>query len=195
MQGEPRRYRFAYTKLGPSAFLSHLDLIRALPRAFRRLELPLYYSSGYHPKPEMTFGPALSLGVASLEELVDVKITADIDPAAIAAELGDGAPDGIRFTGGVAPRPAGRGASRASSTARATSSRSRGARSPTREESVARGERRRFLASTEHKVLRRIDGIGKWVDVRSFVRGIALGHATRRRGAAPGARRARRAIW
>jgi hypothetical protein len=53
----------------PSAFLSHLDLIRALPRAFRRLELPLHYSQGFHPKPDMTFGPALSLGVASLGEV------------------------------------------------------------------------------------------------------------------------------
>src|SRR5262249_20768869 len=34
VQGEPRRYRFVYAKVGPMAFLSHLDLIRALPRSF-----------------------------------------------------------------------------------------------------------------------------------------------------------------
>ena len=44
VQGEPRRYRFVYEKLGAAAFLSHLDVIRALPRSFRRLEVPLFYS-------------------------------------------------------------------------------------------------------------------------------------------------------
>jgi len=34
VQGEARKYRFMFTKLGSSAYLSHLDLIRALPRAF-----------------------------------------------------------------------------------------------------------------------------------------------------------------
>ena len=32
VQGEARRYRFVYEKLGTAAFLSHLDVIRALPR-------------------------------------------------------------------------------------------------------------------------------------------------------------------
>src|SRR5207248_10042136 len=45
VQGEPRRYRFAYAKIGPMAYLSHLDLIRALPRSFRRVEVPIFYSS------------------------------------------------------------------------------------------------------------------------------------------------------
>ncbi|MGO8992707.1 MAG: TIGR03960 family B12-binding radical SAM protein [Polyangiaceae bacterium] len=182
VQGEPRRYRFEYTKLGPSAFLSHLDLIRALPRAFRRLELPLYYSSGYHPKPEMMFGPALSLGVASLGELIDVKVTADIDPVAIAAELGDGAPDGIRFTGGVALGPQDAAVTRVIDSARYLVAIARTVLADKGGESWLAGEVDRFRALTEHKVLRRIDGaggIGKSVDVRSFVRGIALGRDER----------------
>ena len=98
-QGEPRRYRLRFTKLGPAAFLSHLDLLRALPRVFRRLELPLFYSQGFHPKPDLTFGPALSLGVASLHEYVDAKIIADLDVASMHRALSDNAPDGIAFTG------------------------------------------------------------------------------------------------
>src|SRR5262249_54495760 len=68
-QGEAFRYRFAFTKLGPAALLSHLDLIRALPRVFRRVGIPIHYSQGFHPKPDMIFSPALSLGVASLGEV------------------------------------------------------------------------------------------------------------------------------
>jgi radical SAM family uncharacterized protein/radical SAM-linked protein len=175
LQGEPRRYRFGYTKLGPSAFLSHLDLIRALPRAFRRLELPLYYSSGYHPKPEMAFGPALSLGVASLGEFIDVKVTADIDAGAIAAQLGDGAPDGVRFIGGVALGPEDASITRVIDSARYLVAFARSALADRGGEAWLAGEVDRLRASVEHKVVRRIDGIGKSVDVRSFIRSITLG--------------------
>lgn len=78
-QGEPMRVRLRYEKLGRAAYRGHLDLVRVLPRIFRRIGMPLFYSRGFHPKPEMTFGPALSLGVASLSEYVDVKLDGDVD--------------------------------------------------------------------------------------------------------------------
>jgi radical SAM family uncharacterized protein len=99
VQGEPRRYRLKVQKIGPSAFLSHLDLLRAIPRVFRRLDVPLYYSQGFHPKPEMTFSPALSLGVASLSEYVDVRIPADMDVDALPKALTEASADGLVFTG------------------------------------------------------------------------------------------------
>jgi radical SAM family uncharacterized protein/radical SAM-linked protein len=77
-QGQPRRIRFRYAKLGRAAYRGHLDLVKVLPRIFRRIGMPLYYSTGFHPKAELTFGPALSLGIASLDEYVDVKIDADV---------------------------------------------------------------------------------------------------------------------
>ena len=175
----------------PRAFLSHLDLIRALPRAFRRLELPLFYSQGFHPKPDMTFGPALSLGVASLGEVVDVKIAADLD-AGVAARgaLGRGRTDGLRFVGGVRLGPRDAAVSRIVDTARYAvgiprSVRRRARRRGVARERVARGARgeRRCV------VMRRIDGIGKRVDVREFLRD-ARGRATRARELA-GARRHR----
>jgi radical SAM family uncharacterized protein len=104
-QSPPRRYRFRFRKLGPSAFLGHLDLLRALPRIFRRLGLPLFYSQGFHPKPDLTFGPALSLGVASLEEYLDAKICADVDPHGLAEALTAHAPDGLVFDGAIALGP------------------------------------------------------------------------------------------
>lgn len=77
VQGTPLRIRLRYAKLGRAAYRGHLDLVRVLPRIFRRAGMPLYYSAGFRPKPEMTFGPALSLGLASLGEYVDVKIDGD----------------------------------------------------------------------------------------------------------------------
>jgi radical SAM family uncharacterized protein/radical SAM-linked protein len=73
-QGRPARYRLRYAKLGPAAFLSHLDLVRHLPRAFRRAGLEIYYSKGFHPKPGLSFGPALGLGIPSLGEWLEVKL-------------------------------------------------------------------------------------------------------------------------
>jgi radical SAM family uncharacterized protein/radical SAM-linked protein len=73
-QGAKQRVRLHYRKLGRAAYRGHLDLVRVLPRVFRRIGLPLRYSEGFHPKPEMVFGPALSLGIASLAEYVDLTI-------------------------------------------------------------------------------------------------------------------------
>ncbi|MCA9678469.1 MAG: TIGR03960 family B12-binding radical SAM protein [Myxococcales bacterium] len=67
-------YRIRYAKVGRVAFLGHLDMGRLLMRIFRRAELPLAMSRGYSPKPRMTFGPALGLGVASLGEVFDCDI-------------------------------------------------------------------------------------------------------------------------
>jgi radical SAM family uncharacterized protein/radical SAM-linked protein len=73
-QGRALRLRLSYKKVGRAAYRGHLDLIRVLPRVFRRIDMPLYYSGGFHPKPEMIFGPALSLGISSLGEYLDLKI-------------------------------------------------------------------------------------------------------------------------
>ncbi|MDQ3368309.1 MAG: TIGR03960 family B12-binding radical SAM protein [Myxococcota bacterium] len=67
-------YRIRFAKLGRSAFLGHLDLVRLLARSFRRADLPLAMSRGYSPKPRISFGPALGLGVPSLGELMDVDL-------------------------------------------------------------------------------------------------------------------------
>lgn len=77
-QKEPSRFRLRYSKLGPAAFLAHLDLVRHLPRAFRRAGLEIFYSKGFHPKPGLVFGPALGLGIPSLGELLDVKLVGDM---------------------------------------------------------------------------------------------------------------------
>ena len=97
-QGEPKRYRLAFERTGRASFESHLDLVRLVPRVFRRAEVPMFYSQGFHPKPEMMFTPALALGIATLDDYVDVKLSIDVDPAQLPALLNPGAPEGLRFT-------------------------------------------------------------------------------------------------
>jgi hypothetical protein len=67
-------YRIRFAKVGRAAFLGHLDLVRLLARSFRRADLPLAVTRGFSPKPRISFGPALGLGVPSLGELMDVDL-------------------------------------------------------------------------------------------------------------------------
>jgi radical SAM family uncharacterized protein/radical SAM-linked protein len=102
MQGAPARFRLRYSKLGPAAFLAHLDLVRHLPRAFRRAGLEIYYSKGFHPKPGLAFGPALGLGIPSLGELLDVKLVDNVTPDEILRRLRMVSPPGIDFLAAAA---------------------------------------------------------------------------------------------
>ncbi len=73
-QGPAARIRIGFAKVGRIAFSSHLDLVRLFPRWFKRVGLPVYWSGGFHPRPQMTFAPALSLGISGTGEYVDVKV-------------------------------------------------------------------------------------------------------------------------
>jgi len=97
----PVRLRLAFEKTGPSALIGHLDLIRELPRVVRRAGVRTAYTEGFHPKPDMSFGPALALGLVSLDEYVDIKLI-DPPPAAELIEcLNRASSGGLRFHGAV----------------------------------------------------------------------------------------------
>jgi radical SAM family uncharacterized protein/radical SAM-linked protein len=101
-----RRVRLLVTKLGPAAYLGHLDYLRLLPRIARRAGVPLFYSAGFHPKPEVVAGPALSLGVPSRGEVFDVRLEAgspgeSLSLDALCRALDAAAPAGVRFVRAV----------------------------------------------------------------------------------------------
>ena len=102
VQAEARRYRLRYTKLGQAAYLAHLDLVRHLPRIFRRAGLDITYSRGFHPKPGFSFGPALGLGMPSLGELLDVKLSDELTPAELLRRLNAVSLAGIEFLAAAA---------------------------------------------------------------------------------------------
>jgi len=83
-------YRIRFAKVGRAAFLGHLDLMRLLARSFRRADLPLAVTRGFSPKPRVSFGPALGLGVPSLGELMDVDLE-HVVPGRRSWEIGDAA--------------------------------------------------------------------------------------------------------
>ena len=171
VQGEAVPMRFVYAKVGPMAFLSHLDLIRALPRSFRRLDLPVFYSSGFHPKPEMVFSPALSLGVASLSEILDIKLTVDVDEDTIAQELTKMSPQGLVWKSGAHLRKGDVGLAKAIDGARYAVAIPRRALADIGGEARLEEEIARFTAASEVRLIRKFDkGLAKAVDARKFLR-------------------------
>lgn len=93
----PVRVRLHYKKAGPSALLGHLDFIRELPRVVRRAGVRTAYTEGFHPKPDMSFAPALALGVASLGEYVDLKLIDPPPPRELVDALNAAASAGLAF--------------------------------------------------------------------------------------------------
>ncbi|HEX5042651.1 MAG TPA: TIGR03960 family B12-binding radical SAM protein [Candidatus Polarisedimenticolaceae bacterium] len=91
------RYRVRFAKEGRARFLGHLDLTRALLRALRRARVPLVYSQGFNPKPKVAFGPALSVGISSEGEYVDLEVQAPIERAGFLAAVGEALPSGLRL--------------------------------------------------------------------------------------------------
>jgi radical SAM-linked protein len=100
------KLRVRSTKLGKVRFVSHRDGARLWERALRKVGLPTAYSSGYTPRPKISFGLALPTGAESIAEYVDVELREGAAPDLdlLAAELSDALPDGIDVTV-VAERP------------------------------------------------------------------------------------------
>jgi radical SAM-linked protein len=89
------RVRLRYTKLGRVVALSHLETMHALLRAFRRARLPMAFSQGYHPKPKVSFGPALPVGVESRCELIDLDLVGEVEAEEVEARLRPQLPEGL----------------------------------------------------------------------------------------------------
>jgi radical SAM family uncharacterized protein/radical SAM-linked protein len=173
--GTPARYRLRFAKTGSVALLGHLDLIRELPRVIRRAGIKTSYTEGFHPKPDMSFGPALSLGVASLDEYADVKLIDAPPPAELLERLEAHTSGGLRFLGAELLEQQDKGVAAVITAARYLLALpeavvlERGGL-PFVEEALAS-----FMAKSEHIVRRNIDGLGKKVDVRHFVTSVRIG--------------------
>lgn len=68
------KLRIQFTKEEPVRYISHLDLARAFERALRRAKLPLALSEGFNPHIKVAYASALSVGVTSSSEFVDIEL-------------------------------------------------------------------------------------------------------------------------
>jgi radical SAM-linked protein len=91
--------RLKYTKAGKIRWIGHRDVARAMERAFRVVQLPLEFTSGFSPHPKVSFGLALPTGAESDAEYLDLVLAEEVEveqlPAVLSAEL----PTGIAVVG------------------------------------------------------------------------------------------------
>jgi radical SAM-linked protein len=90
-----QRLRVWFGKHGQMALLSHLDLARLFDRAIRRAAIPIAFTGGFHPGPRISFANALSLGVTSSSEIVDVDLVQPMAATEFRNQLAAQLPPGL----------------------------------------------------------------------------------------------------
>ena len=72
--------RIHYVKRGRLAFLSHKETVHAMERVVARAHLPYALTQGFSPHMRSSFGPALPVGCAGDDEILDVLLNSYISP-------------------------------------------------------------------------------------------------------------------
>lgn len=90
------KLRIRFEKTGKSIYISHLDLMRVMQRAFLRAVVPLKYSEGFNPHAQISIALPLSVGCGSLCELMDFRLAGEVSLPELPERLNAVMPEGIR---------------------------------------------------------------------------------------------------
>ena len=91
------KFLVTFSKKGPARFLGHLEMANVFVRAFRRSNIRLKYSQGYHPKPKLAFLDALPVGMESHQEYLVINASGATPPEEIVSHLNYNLPEGLRI--------------------------------------------------------------------------------------------------
>lgn len=92
------KLRLRFGKTGRAVYISHLDLMHTMQRAFSRAGYELKYSEGFNPHPQISIALPLSVGAESVCELMDFRLRQEADPKEIPARLTAVMPEGIEVS-------------------------------------------------------------------------------------------------
>jgi radical SAM-linked protein len=87
--------RILFEKLGKSKYISHLDLLRTLQRAFMRAGISIRHSEGFNPHPKTSIALPLPVGQESICEILDFALTCDVGLSEIPLLMNEIMPEGI----------------------------------------------------------------------------------------------------
>ncbi len=90
------KLRICFEKTDRAVYISLLDLMRTMQRAFLRAQLPLKYSEGFNPHAQISFALPLSVGASSICELMDFSLREYVEPSEILFRLNRSLPEGIK---------------------------------------------------------------------------------------------------
>jgi len=88
------KLRLKFARTGDMRFVSHLEQIEVFRRSLRRSGLPLAYTTGFHPQPRMSFGPAVSVGHESGCEFVEAEFLSRVRLEEASKAIGGSLPPG-----------------------------------------------------------------------------------------------------
>jgi radical SAM-linked protein len=92
-----QRLRITFTRGEEMKYITHLDLMRFWERALRRAEIPVAYSEGFSPHPQIALAAPLAVGVTSEAELMDVFLDSVMTPAEFRARVTGELPPAVRM--------------------------------------------------------------------------------------------------
>ncbi len=88
-------YIIKYSRGEEVKYISHLDFIKFIQRAVRRANLPMLYSQGFNPHPQMAVALPLSVGVTSDCELMRIGFEEDYGENEVKNALNSVLPNGF----------------------------------------------------------------------------------------------------
>lgn len=90
-----QRIQIRYAKRGRARFMSHRDFVRAFERALRRAEVPMAYSSGFHPHPRISYANSSPTGAATEAEYLEIGLAQVCDVDRVRQALAEALPEGL----------------------------------------------------------------------------------------------------
>lgn len=91
------RKRVYYNKKDELKYISHLDMLRFIERILKISGIKPVFTQGFHPRPKVTYGNALSLGVESYNEIFEYDTEQEMENSEIEARLKERAPIGFEI--------------------------------------------------------------------------------------------------
>ncbi len=92
------KIRLVYRQTGRAVWMSHLDTMRTLQRVIHRADVPIRYSEGFNPHALLSILMPLSVGTASLCQIVDIRVKESVDLETLPQRLTDVMPEGLEVT-------------------------------------------------------------------------------------------------
>lgn len=89
------RLAIKFKRIGMSKYISHLDMQRLFARMCKRAGLPVKYSNGFNPHINMSFASALSVGMETYGDYLEVALENPVDMEETLNVLNREAPEGI----------------------------------------------------------------------------------------------------
>jgi radical SAM-linked protein len=98
------RVRVRFRKQGDFRLTSHRDLMRTVERLFRRADVKICETEGFHPKPRVHYPASLALGMTGLDEVLEADLAEEISPGELLVRMNAQTIPGLEFTS-VEPMP------------------------------------------------------------------------------------------